>query len=475
MLKKVWLTAAIAGLASCGDNNGNNNPDAPPVTPDSREPDAAVPFELPAPFAVSISETGPDQLQSATAGPGGTFYAAGYAATTPTGPRMVRVAKLTPAGLDVDFGTNGVATTAVEFRGGADEIDVATQPGGKIIVSATVANATDPNDRDIALIRLNANGTLDTTFGDNGVRVHDLNSAISNGTTLVGLDAARGLAIDATGRIYVHAAQRGIGNNGAGNPRTDTDFTVVRFTANGALDTAWGASGKFLLDIQESNATARGLHVFADGSVIAGGYANSPGVGSVQAVLFKLTPAGVLDTAWGEGGVFHDIVLAVQTEIYHFAVHGPKLVTGGYGRNTGTTNDYISMRFDIATGDRDLEWGGAPNGAVLFDPSGAMLGSNCRNAIALPDGRTALIGSTGPGNMPSQDAVLAILDADGRIETERFGDGIHVFPLGSNGNDQLWGGAVSGDHALFVGYKGGGATQTEQSNDDSYAVVLPLN
>ena len=55
-----------------------------------------------------------------------------------------------------------------------------------------------------------------------------------------------------------------------------------------------------------------------------------------------------------------------------------------------------------------------------------------------------------------------------------YGTGIHRFPLGSNGNDQFWGGAVSGDQVTVVGYKGGGAaaSQTETSNDDAFAAVF---
>jgi uncharacterized delta-60 repeat protein len=470
MLKKVWLTAAVAGLASCGDNY-SATPDAP--GPDA-PPDGPAPFTLPMPFEVPLSSTGPDQLQSAAAAPDGKFYAAGFDGAATTGPRFVTVVKLSRTGLDQAFGTGGVFTSAVDFRGGSDEIDIVTQPSGKILVSATVANALDPNDRDIAVLRLDSNGTLDLTFGTAGVSVIDLNTAHNTGTALVGLDASRAIAVDAQGRIYLHAASRGVGLTGGGLPRQDTDFTVARLTADGALDTAWGTGGKHLLDIQESNATPRALHVQADGSVIASGYANSPGLGTVQAVLYKVKPDGTRDTAWATDGLFHDTVLAVQTEVYGFGIHGDKLVTGGYGRNAGTTNDYVSMRFDVATGARDLTWGGTTNGAAVVDPSGTMLGSNCRNAVALPNGRTALIGSTGPGNMPAQDAVVVILGPDGRVDTTTYGDGIHTFALGSNGNDQFWGGAVSGDAAVFVGYKGGGSTQTTTSNDDSYAIVLPL-
>lgn len=472
MMKKLWLTAAIAGLASCGDNNPAT-PDAPIVEPDA-PPDGPAPFTVPTPFAVPLSMAGPDQLQSAAAAPDGRFYAAGFAGAATTGPRFVTVVKFSRTGHDATFGTAGVFTSTVDFRGGSDEIDLVTQPGGKILVSATVANALDPNDRDIAVLRLNTNGTLDTTFGTLGVSVIDLNTAHNTGTALVGLDSSRSIAVDAAGRIYLHAASRGVGLTGGGLPRTDTDFTVARLTVDGMLDTGWGTAGKHLLDIQESNATPRAIHVLADGSVIGSGYANSPGLGTVQAVLYKVKPDGMRDTAWATDGLFHDTVLAVQTEVYGFGIHGDKLVTGGYGRNAGATNDYVSMRFDVATGARDLTWGGTTNGAVVVDPSGTMLGSNCRYAVALPNGRTALIGSTGPGNMPAQDAVLVILGAEGRVDTATYGDGIHTFKLGADGNDQLWGGAVSGDAAVFVGYKGGGATQTATSNDDSYGIILPF-
>jgi len=452
-------------LAACGDD-ASQQPDA------SGSPDAAPgSFVPPTPFAVRLSAAGPDQLQAATAAPGGKFYAAGYAAATLAGPRFVTVVKYAAAGLDTTFGTAGVVTTAVDFKGGVGEVTLATQPDGKILVSATVASATNANDRDVAVIRLLDTGALDMSFGTQGVATLNLNDAILNNTTLAGLDASRGLAANATG-IFVHASSRGLGNAAAGGPRLDTDFTVVKLTPAGVIDSTFGTDGQFRLDIQESTAAPRGLKVFDDGTLLASGYAASPGIGTSQPVLYKLTAAGALDTTFADGGVFHEAILALQTEVYNFAIHGTKIVTGGYGGNTGATNDYISLRFDLQTGVRDLTWGSA-NGAVVFDPSGAMLGSNCRNAVALPGGKTLLIGSTGPGNMPAQDAVFAVLDGSGKLDTT-YGSGIHKFPLGANGNDQFWGGAVSGDQVSVVGYHGGGAAPTETNNDDAYGAVFTI-
>lgn len=484
MKNVVWLTCALV-LAACGDDSNPTNPDAGP-DPDA-PPDAPPSYVPPEPFAVNLSAAGPDQLMSAVAGPGGTFYAAGFAAPTLADPREVIVVKLTSAGaLDTSFGDgDGIASTGVAYVGGSDEIDIAKLADGSLVVSATVAAATvnpvDASDRDIAVMRLDADGELDATFGGgDGVAVFSLNTSILDGVDPVGRDGARGLAVDGDGKIYVHAYQRGEGLAGGGGPRLDTDYAAVRILADGsALDATFGTagSGKHLLDIAESGATPRGIHVLADGSVLAGGYARSSIVGTEgpQTVLYKLTSAGVLDTAFAEDGLFHEVVLGVQTEVYNFAVHGANIVTAGYGRNSGTINEWVSLRFNTTTGARDATWGGAPMGAVMVDPSPSMMGSNCRNAVALPGGKTLLIGSTGPGNMPAQDAALAVLDDAGRLD-EAFGDGVHTFELGANGNDQFWGAVANGDNALIVGYKGGGPAgdQTDTVNDDAFGVILPL-
>ena len=493
------LILPFALLVACGDNNGGNTqPDAP--APDA-PPDAGPDFVAPMPFAIPIAAQGPDQLMAAAAGPTNTFYAAGFAATTVAGAKEVIVVRLKagdgtgggsgggggPGSLDASFSTDGIAQTGVTFVGGSDEIDLAVLPDGKLLVTAVVAaetvNALDAADRDIAIIKLDATGALDTSFGGgDGIATFSLNTSIPNlavPPVAVGRDGVRSILVAPDGKIYVHAYQRREGVDGGGLPFLDTDYAVVRILADGsALDTTWGqaASGKHLLDIAGSNATPRQISLVG-GQILASGYASSTVTNNTtQPVLYKVLADGSgPDTAFASG-LFHEEVLAMQTEIYGFAVHGTSIVTAGYGRNAGSTNDWVSMKFDTATGVRDTAFGGVTTpvpGAVLFDPSGAMLGSNCRNAITAPNGKTVLIGSTGPSNMPAQDAVFAVLDASGKLDT-KFGDGVHAYKLGADGNDQFWGGVASGGRVLIVGYKGGGATQTDTVNDDSFGVILPM-
>jgi uncharacterized delta-60 repeat protein len=484
------LAAGALCLAACGDDEQIDTADAPPPMIDAARADAEPPmpdadvFTPPAPVALPLSPAGPDQLQAAIVGPGGTFfYLAGFGATgvATTDPRNVLVIKMNADGtLDPAFGGgSGIAVTPFDFRGGGDEIDLVTQSDGKVLVSATVANLTNPADHDVVVARFGTDGVLDATFGNAGVVRLDLNTALDPGTgTLQGMDAARAIGVDGMNRIYVHAAQRG--ETPAG--RTDTDFAVIRLDADGDPDNSYGDNSKFLLDITGGTpaaslaATPRAIRVLSDGSVLASGYTTNPSLSTgPQAVLYKLDPDGELDPAFATGGLFHDLVLSIQTEVYGFAVHGSSLVTGGYGRDSGDQNDWVSLRFDTTTGARDTTWGGAPNGAVVHDVSGAMVGDNCRGAAALPGGKTLLFGSTGPSNLPSQDAVFAVLAAGGTLDPD-YGDGVHSFAFGggTGGNDQLWGAAATADTALLVGYRGAGATQTTASNDDAYVILLPL-
>ncbi len=486
------LTAAALVIPACDDSSDG----------------AAAPYVPPTPFAVSLSAAGHDQLQSVVADPAGGWYAAGFSATDTLAatPKVLTVVKLTATGgLDLAFGGgDGIASiTEVSCVGTADEIDIALQPDGvnppKLIVSTTVlaeaVNAADDQDRDIAVVRLNANGTLDTTFATSatvdGVRVQSLNASVDGDVVNVGRDGVRGLAVDpSNGLIYVHAYQRAEGNKlppDDAEPREDTDFVVARFTAGGDLDTLnfGGGDGKHLLDLGMRDATPRSLTVLADGSVVAAGYANSmvPGwTTTVQPVIYKLTSAGVLLAAFADGGVWHQTVLELQTEAYGFSVHGTNLVTAGYGREGGSRNDWISLRFNATTGRRDLEWGGSANGAYTFNPSpfaDATIGSNCRGSTALPGGKTLLFGSTGrtptaaPPLLNEQRAVFAILGADGTLDPA-YGGQAHTFELGLNGNDQFYGAAASGSSILVVGWQGGAGTLPAATDDESFAILIPL-
>src|SRR5262245_31488051 len=128
---------------------------------------------------------------------------------------------LTAGALDVTFGTGG--TALVDVAGGNDQAAaVAIQGDGKLVLAGTAFNSSN-NTNDFALVRLNANGSLDTTFGTNGKATADFAGAGASATT----DQASAVALQSDGKIVV------VGSSGA-------DFAVARFNANGSLDTTFG-------------------------------------------------------------------------------------------------------------------------------------------------------------------------------------------------------------------------------------------
>ena len=470
---------AISALGGCSDNT------ATPGGTDLSTPmvDAGTGVDAGTTAAAklvvtALSPTGPDRFYGVTYDAQGNIYATGQMATTTdaTADFAALVAKFTSAGvLDPTFGTGGwvmrnvaVGTTGELFRG------IVVQSTGKIVISGTVehAGATDARDRDIALLRFNADGTKDTTFGTDGVVLLDLSTGVVNGTGF-SADSVWGLERYADDRLVISGGQVRTGG-------TDTDFVLVRLTANGARDTTFANNGVFSLDTMVSGASntasPRNLTILpgTDG-IIGAGYQPIPGADTAP-VVYKVTDSGQLDTTFGTGGIFSQSVLAEQTECYAAVVQpmpqgGYKLVTTGYGRALATeTTDLVSLRLN-ANGTLDTTYGTA--GLVRIDIGG--FGDNSRKLLVLPDRRVLLAGG-GRQTSANVDGVIALLTADGQPDTSFSPTGWKAFDLGGPA-DFLWSVALSPDHksAAFAGIKGvGSSPMPATANDDSALLILPL-
>jgi uncharacterized delta-60 repeat protein len=148
--------------------------------------------------------------------PDGKFVVAGTASDSATRPVAtdIAVARYNPDGsLDLSFGTGG--ETAIPFAGSASEQGnaLALANDGKIIV-AGAAFKTFATPPDFALVRYNADGSLDAGFGNGGTLTTD----VAGGT-----DVAQALAIQADGKIV--AAGRAFRNN--------FDLTLARYRNDG--------------------------------------------------------------------------------------------------------------------------------------------------------------------------------------------------------------------------------------------------
>lgn len=429
---------------------------------------------------VPISATGHDHLFGVAFDAQGNIYATGQVApgTDAATDYASVVAKFTPSGeLDASFGDHGVAirnvavgTNGELFRG------IVVQSTGKIVVSGSVehAGATDPRDRDIALLRYNPDGTPDASFGTGGVVTLDLSDGVAVGTAYAA-DSVWGLAAYPDDRLVLTGGRVRAG-------ATDTDYVVIRLSKDGVPDPDFATGGVFGLDRVildatngnaplHNNASPRNIMLLpGTGGIIAAGYQPVPGR-DTEPVVYKLTDRGELDATFGTAGVFDTYLLGEQAETYAARLQGDKLVTTGYGRSTAAeTTDILSLRLN-ADGTLDGTYG--TGGMVRIDVGG--FADNSRNLVVLPDGRIVLSGGGRP-TASNVDGFIAMLMPDGRPDTRFSPTGWKTIDLGGPA-DFLWSVALSpdGKTLAFVGFKGVGASPTPATaNDDAALLLVPV-
>jgi len=155
--------------------------------------------------------------------------------------------------LDFTFGGDGTVTT--DFAGEDDQAHtIAIQGDGKVVAAGTTVLSTfDP--RDFAVARYNPDGSLDAGFDSDGKVTTDF----GNGAQ------ARGMALQRDGKIVAAgiAVESGTQN-----------FGLARYNANGSLDTTFSSDGKVMTDFGFANDQAFAVAVQGDGKIVAAGVAD---------------------------------------------------------------------------------------------------------------------------------------------------------------------------------------------------------
>lgn len=203
--------------------------------------------------------------------------------------------KYTPNGtIDNSFGTNGkfvynFGTNTIPFSGGnsKDEIwAIRVNSIGKIIlgIDTDVSESLDEHSN-FGFICLNPNGTLDTGFGSNGLKVVDFGAR----DYFVNLKLTTDDKIIATGRRQYSAG----GNN-------YTNMPLVKLLANGDYDSSFGNNGIVLTNRDASNTIdlCSDLIIQSDGKIICLGSTPDPTVTMGNFLLIRFNANGTIDTTF---------------------------------------------------------------------------------------------------------------------------------------------------------------------------------
>jgi uncharacterized delta-60 repeat protein len=214
------------------------------------------------------------------------------------------LARFTSSGqLDTTFGTGGIANLANVGPALTDTAPslptkVIALADGKILVSAGVPGPT-PAAVASVVSRYNSNGSLDTTFGAAGMAA----SVVS----------ASAMALESNGRIVIAGAVTSKVNVPPAS--NDVGFGIVRYTANGNVDTTFGTGGAAIVDFGAAAPLSGpfAVAIQSNGDVVAGGAAAlGPENSSVNSAfgLIRVTSSGVLDTTFGSDGI---VITTIQS------------------------------------------------------------------------------------------------------------------------------------------------------------------
>lgn len=294
--------------------------------------------------------------------------------------------------LDKSFSGDGIKTTDVILNG-AQVVDLAIQPDGKIVVCGNFSSGVQLNGRPtsgIILVRYHSNGVVDKTFGINGRQSIGFTQYVSY---------ASSIAIQPDGKIVVAGTGSSVDIEHKGQIEFRYFLGLIRVNSDGTPDTNFGYYNAGTTDTvfnYNTNAFANDLAIQSDGKLVVAGYVTprrDSVLGKSGSVLVRYTTDGMLDVTFrgqaptdifGTGGVvttdFFPSVVAIQSD--------DKIVTAGSVYHGSSSDDIALARYNV-DGTLDVTFSGDGKQTTNI----AVGSSDTATAIAIQtDGKIVVAG-----------------------------------------------------------------------------------
>ena len=339
----------------------------------------------------------------------------------------------------------GPGTVQVDLTGQFDNNQsIIIQPDGKILVGGYTeylawgypgapGEESYGYEQKHSVVRLNADGSLDTSFHEGGIDIvpaaiapasrYELTAVQTDGKVLVAVALNTGVQVERFNSDGTRDAS--FGQNGAITVDISHDFKDIDLTANtdgtfqvsargfdqatvtrigndGTFVDGFGENGVLTVKIPEDAYYNGGIStaVQADGSVVVGAAYNAAGVGDPTYTLQRFNPDGQLDTRFGDDGVLslnaamgfgEDSVVTVQAD--------GKIIVMGHGEGEAL----VTLARLNADGSFDASFGSM--GRVTFEADTPV-------ALTVQDDGKILAAGTSNG-----DFSVIRLNADGSVDT----------------------------------------------------------
>jgi uncharacterized delta-60 repeat protein/uncharacterized repeat protein (TIGR01451 family) len=297
--------------------------------------------------------------------------------------------------LDTSFDGDGIVTTDIDSGSGDQAFGVTVRPDGKV-VAAGVASCVYCGDSvdfgDVAVVRYDLNGGLDTSFDGDGIVTTDLFGYYDEG---------QAVRTDAQGRTIV----AGSGIRSGQSECSSLDAAVIRYLSDGARDTSFSGNGIAPVDLG-GDEWFRGVTLDEQGRIVAAGGASPGGCqvaqpvnGQTRFLVARLLSDGSRDQSFNGSGANPGTTLTsvglggseargvVVDSAGNVIVGGtafggsspgsqpPARVAPGASTPPGSNDDFALVRYLIGSslgeGTPDPDFGPNGNGIVTTDLGGS--------------------------------------------------------------------------------------------------------
>ncbi|WP_020567230.1 T9SS type A sorting domain-containing protein [Neolewinella persica] len=309
--------------------------------------------------------------------------------------------------LDSSFADDGIFSWDID--GGHDLVSAMDfQDDGKMVFVLSTDLSTVSNF-DVAIVRLNVDGTIDSTFAVNGIH-HHVNPLYS--------DLAYDILVLDDGKI--------LAAGGHGSSRVNPDFLLIKLNSDGTPDTTFGTNGVAIQPIGPEEDYARGIAITDEGKIVVAGQSQSEESDFFRRnVVCRFNENGVIDSTFSDNGIFiwNDNGTANGMENIAIADDGNILVSGF---SHPSAADRLSI-YKILEDGSSLDSSFATNGEVL-----APFGDRAEGMIIHSSGKILVTGTNAQVN--GTDLIVLAYHQDGTPDFSFGRDG--AFVLDVNVNDR---------------------------------------
>ena len=294
--------------------------------------------------------------------PSGAIIAVGSTTTTVKGDSSpvpaFGIAAYNPNGsLDTAFGSRRATTELFAGNAGADFASAALEPMGTTGDYDILLAGKVNGQGGLAVMRLNANGTLDTTFGTNGQVVTQIETSAPTDVT----EGPTSIAVTSSGQILV------VGYDGYGT------VVMAEYNPNGTLDTSFGSGGTTIFRTGSDIDLIHSVAPQSNGDVVLAGQQEVPstsGTPQYEGLLLRYKANSALDTTFGNGGIVTTQISGEDTGFRGVAIDpstGQIVVSGDVETNQGNGNvdvQWAAARYN-SNGSLDTTFGNGTGSVIL--------------------------------------------------------------------------------------------------------------